>query len=1505
MKKTDFSVSLRDGVRKRLKQYSRLLSLSLSASFLLLTLLWHNPAFSQGNCSLGCHGAQVSLGTDCTAEITVAMIADTSQCTSGDFTVYVITLGGDTIPNATVTGAQIGTTLIASVHDALSGNSCWSYITVQDKLPPQLDCQCTPVTNVAGALDTTDPTFINSVMCWDFGFGIPPAGAKYYDTWNFRIAVAGMYTFMYTGTMTDAEGAIFDGPFDPLNPCVNMLGGDDDNGNNLDPLIIISLNLVPGDYNLVTTTWQPPLTGTYNWAISGPGPIFEGADDCFVACTDIDINHPIPDVIDNCTLNATPILINEEVQVLCDPTFVKKLTRWWTAVDASGNHADTCMQVFFLERIDFADVVWPDSFTVLLGNPFLCDEDFTDEDHDGIPDAIPVEEGGAGVPTINGIPIFPDFMFYCNSSIWFQDVPIHNPNSCVHKVMRIWTLNEWHCQGERDTLYTQLIEVVDTTGPTIICPPGFTHTTTGHNCTATIWIPAATVSDNCSALNSVTVAYPGGFKSQNGLFFAELPVGNNILTYTAYDQCYNSSQCTMVIVVEDATPPVAICDAHTIVSLTLGGPHGLTKVPAEVFDDGSYDACGPVTFRAWRMASCIDFDWTTQGAGEDEIPNGYVDSRDRGEVPRTKVPFACCDAGAGPIMVVLEVTDASGNTNTCMVEVEVQDKIRPDITCPSNITISCDYPLNPDNLSAFGNVVSDPHDIQPWCIYDPTNPGANASGFVCGTDGFVTDNCDVDVRVTNEEFINNCGIGYIRRAWVAQDASGSDLCYQYIYIKNFYPITTDSIDWPDDFHGLECAEGTDPGDLDYPYDAPRVHEDACDLIGITYEDVVFPIIQGACFKILRTWKIIDWCQYEQYGAIIDSVNYWEHVQVLKVVNAFGPVFTTDQPTIELCNNFDCGGLYVELIQRAEDDCTPGELMQHAYAVDLNNNGTIDIGPTIGLGDEINASGVYPLGHHRIIYSFEDRCGNRTVREQLFNLNSCKAPTPVCIHGLSTDLMAVDTDGDGHEDTGMITIWASDFNASSYHLCNSYFTFSLAPDTLVKSLTFDCDDALLDSVPVNLYVTDLLGNQAYCQTYIIIDDNNNVCPQGGGLLGTITGNVSTETSDNVLNVEVQIDGANLLPINTNGSGLFTFPAMQPGGNYTVVPAKDNDWKNGVSTLDLVDMQKHLLGIKPLSSPYKMIAADANNSKSITAIDLIEVRKLILGIYAELPYNTSWRFVDKTYSFPDPYNPWSQVWPETHVLSPLSQGMNHADFFGVKIGDVNNTVKANVNSIITRGSGDVLDLVVDDRTIASGQTVEIPVYANQDGTFEGLQFSFDLAAGLEFVDVKAGLLDVTADNFGWINNSIITSSWNKAQGVKLDQSQPLFTLLLKANQMITLSEAITLVTAPTHPEAYTVGSDILDLGLSFRGSETVYTFELLQNEPNPFNGSTQIGYVIPENGQVILTLFDLTGRELYKQTVLGNKGLNTVEVQKDQIGAQGVVYYQVQFQGYTATKKMLIL
>ncbi|MEP6794411.1 MAG: HYR domain-containing protein [Saprospiraceae bacterium] len=1359
MKKTDYSVSLRDGVRKRLKQYPRLLSQSLTASLLLLLLMWQHPGLSQGNCSLSCHGAQISLGFDCTAKVTVAMIADTSECTGGGFVVYIITLQNDTLPNATVTGAEIGTTLIASVVDTITGNSCWHYITVQDKWKPSLVCKN------------------DTISCLEL-------------------------------------------------------------------------------------------------------PLFTG-----------------PAVHDNCDPNPQVILINEVATLLCDPLYIKMIVRTYIARDASGNESAPCTMTLLLRRIDFSLIDFPDPRTVALGTALQCDGLWADADHDGIPD--PLDDGiylGTGVPTIEGYPIYPEFMGFCNALTTYEDVVLPQIG-CVRKIMRIWTVREWHCTGERDTIYQQLIEIVDNEGPHITCPANFTQTTTGHFCTATILLQPAIVFDDCSPTTHTTVAYPGGFSPTNGGVYVSLPVGQNVITYTAYDQCYNSSTCTMTITVADLTPPVAICDAHTVVSLTLGGPHGLTKVPASVFDDGSYDACGPVTFLARRMTSCLDFDWTTGGAGVDEIPDGYVTSVDQGIVLRPKVPFACCDAGAGPIMVQLEVKDASGNVNYCMVEVIVQDKIPPVIFCPTNITVSCDYPINIDDLDEFGTVVEGSSHTNPFCIYDPTNDLANNSGFICGVDGYVIDNCGVIVTEQTYPHLNQCGVGYISRVFTAQDANGTVTCEQIITVHNFDPFDYYSINWPLDYHSAECSTGTDPDDLEPPYDRPTFTEDHCDLIGVNYEDLVFTIADGACFKILRKWTIIEWCLYGDLGGIVEGQNYWTHTQVIKVVDSFGPEFTTDQPTFVNCNDVDCGGETLVLFQSAHDICTPDNLLEACYSIDLNNDQIIDYGPFCSIGNVINTSWYFPLGNHRVIYTFEDRCGNRTVKEQFFDLNSCKAPQPVCIHGLSTDLMS---DGNGG---GMITIWATDFDASSSHPCGLYFTLSLAPDTLVKSLTFTCDDAG-HQVPVNLYVTDKLGNQAFCTTFIIVQDNNGFCPEGGHLTGTVTGNVSTESSDNVLDVQVQLSGSTLLPIATNQAGTFTFPSMPVGGNYVVEPDKNNDFKNGVSTLDLVQIQKHLLGIKKLESPYKMIAADANNSKSITAIDLIELRKLILGIYTELPSNTSWRFVDKSYTFPDPYNPWEQVWPESVSLNPLSLGMNKADFYGIKVGDVNNTVKANAQTLVTRGSGETLDLIIDDRQVSDGETIEVPVYPGATWNLEGMQFTFDLNAGLEVVEVKGGTMDVTSENFGWIDSHTLSSSWNKAEGINVDITTPLFTLVLHAGNDTRLSQSIKITSSPTSPEAYSSDNTILDLGLKFRGAD-IYSFELLQNEPNPFSGNTQIGYVIPANGEVTLTLFDLAGRQLYNETVNGIKGLNKIEISKEQIGAQGLVYYQVQFQGFTATKKMMIL
>jgi hypothetical protein len=89
---------------------------------------------------------------------------------------------------------------------------------------------------------------------------------------------------------------------------------------------------------------------------------------------------------------------------------------------------------------------------------------------------------------------------------------------------------------------------------------------------------------------------------------------------------------------------------------------------------------------------------------------------------------------------------------------------------------------------------------------------------------------------------------------------------------------------------------------------------------------------------------------------------------------------------------------------------------------------------------------------------------------------------------------------------------------------------------------------------------------------------------------------------------------------------------------------------------------------LKSPYKIIAADVNNDKDVSVVDLVELRKLILGVYDKLPDNTSWKFIPKSFVFSEPKTPW--VYPTEEIVDHMQEGLVK-DFIGVKIGDVNAT------------------------------------------------------------------------------------------------------------------------------------------------------------------------------------------------------------------------------------------
>lgn len=81
-------------------------------------------------------------------------------------------------------------------------------------------------------------------------------------------------------------------------------------------------------------------------------------------------------------------------------------------------------------------------------------------------------------------------------------------------------------------------------------------------------------------------------------------------------------------------------------------------------------------------------------------------------------------------------------------------------------------------------------------------------------------------------------------------------------------------------------------------------------------------------------------------------------------------------------------------------------------------------------------------------------------------------------------------------------------------------------------------------------------------------------------------------------------------------------------------------------------------------------------------------------------------------------------------------------------------------------------------------------------------------------------------------------------------------------------------------------------------------LEQNRPNPFNPTTQIRYELPESGRIVLTVFDVLGREVAR-LVDGEMPAGSHSVDFDASGlSSGVYFYTMQAAGTSHTEMMIL-
>jgi len=1453
-----------------------------------------------------------------------------------------VTAGGACPEELTIIRTWIAT------DDCGNTATCVQEIFVSDDFAPEITCPanitvlCTEstlpaITGMATATDNCDPSA--TITFTDISLpGVCPQEITITRTWKATDDCGNTSTCNQIIFVDDNQGPVISCPSNITISCdASTLPGNTGSATATDnctgnPIIgssdVIAGGICPQEMTITRTWIAQDGCGNSNSCIQiivvqdNQAPFIICPQDVTIQCSEGTLPNTtgMATATDNCN-DAPDIDFDDVVDggVCPQPTVI---TRTWTAMDGCGN-VSTCVQIITVIDLSPPSIVCPDDITIecsestlpgntgmatasdncdidpaitftditaggacpqeltitrtwmatdQCGNTSSCDQSIFVEDSSAplitCPDDVTISCTDSTDPDDTGFATATD---NCsdNLDISFSDVTTGGSCPQAHTITRTWVAED---ECGNTSLCIQLIVVTDDQAPSITCPGNVTIECNTSSDPSVTGEPI--VSDICDDSPTfgfsdaiVTTSCPNVFTINR--------------TWTAMDACGNTATCLQIIVVDDTTAPV--CAAQDI-TVSLDGSGSVTVLPSQV-DNGSSDNCGPVTLSL---------------------------------SPDT---FNCDDLGEN--LVTLTVTDCSGNTSTCTAIVTVNDAGGLQANC-QNVTIFIDAngnasvtPAQVDNGSGGGcnggnltfdlsqtdfnctdlgpNVVTltvtDQNGMTATCtaiitVVDnmvPTiqcpanltvecqnvsNPG-NTSQFGTATG---TDNCGTPtITETHILNLNACNIGTISRTFTATDIAGNTAtCTQLVTIINTNPLDAGDITWPPSPLNVNICNSTEPPATGVPVINPQALQ--CSNVVITHSDVMQIFIDNNpntdCKLITRTWVVTDLCQMNATFTFVQTI----HVQ-----DPTPPVFTNINDMTKVANA-NCVAFFT-LIASATD----------CAGVTITNNSPY--GATSGA----NASGNYPVGVTTVIFTATDGCGNIKTMDVVITVTDPNPTVFMC------EKIVVQLPPETE-----ITISARMFVLIIPGGCTGAddFVFSYSNMLPFDSLRlYDCSDVGVQTFPLYFWTADGSMLVDSCATADLeIRDPNDFCMDGL----VVTGEVKSEEGQPISEVEVSIMNAPMIPDTTDVKGSYTIEGLSPGASYSIAPFNDNNPKEGVSTLDLVLIQKHLLGRAKLSSPYKLIAADANRSGVITALDLLEIRKLILGITNKFQNNTSWRFVDDLYEFPDPYNPFNPGFPESVWLDSMTQEYSVIDFKGVKIGDVNGsyfTTKANGGHIESRTSEAYeLSTSVSSDQNNRAERWEIRALPNQHEV-DGFQFSL-VVGPLDANELKEICSDVIPADQWYYDASAMTInvSWTP-----IEQEELTGKLLLCGPMTDWVKDVINLDNSQLIPEAYHAeGNDIqikpIKLNPLANGERVDPEYHLFQNIPNPFNDGTIVRFTLPLNEEVRLIVHDVTGRKILEKKADGHAGLNEIGIRSHDLGVPGVYYYTLQTLNTSLTRKM---
>ncbi len=1197
----------------------------------------------------------------------------------------------------------------------------------------------------------------------------------------------------------------------------------------------------------------------------------------------------------DCTSFTYEVITRNEISYGCglertgannDPDTIGLTELAWTAIDTFGNRSAVCIQnVFKLKpKLVASNLIWPTD-TILYGcfdNVAMISANLTGQplikvDNDTIP-----------------------LQTTCLFGIEQNDFSFTTDCDGTNKFGRMWTIIDWCGSGNGPSVIqsdTQYIKVLDTIPPDLIDVPSTLQGYSEHGaCSAHVIFPAISVQDNCQSATSYKVVGPFatihheiGSTSPDTMW--NVPFGNHQFIYVGQDDCGNQSSDTITLEIKDTISPTVIVDVQSNVSLS-NDPDS-TWVYATSFDNGSTDNCWIDCILARRM----------------DQPN--ADS--------TKaVGFSCDDLG-DTIMVQVFVVDECGNVGINMTEVIVVDKngvcgcIEPSISTTdtpnicsgesfdlASLNIS-DANLTGANLSYHSNTPAGSGNLLTSSVVSPTIPTTYyvlATNDTCTNELAVTVNVATQPNISTTSAVSICpttSFDLSSLAVIDNNASGASISYH------------------------TASPAASGNELSSPVVVPTSSTTYYILAtnGICTDE--FPVtISLYDTTIIATAMPNPICPGDTTQLNVSVANGGA-----STIYNWTPSATLDDPAIANPIAFPTTSTNysVEVIDEngcISRDLVPVQVNSTDVTITPSQTGTICPSESITLVATSGLSSYAWTANPDLSSSTTTNSAilmdspGTTTTYYLTTINSfgCEMIDSITVDVYPEIMVATETLNPSPIRAGDTVRIVANISGGNTAPNYCYNWSALIP--------LSVGDQLIDADMQTVIFIPATSNSSYL-FLVEVMDKNTTCTQINTEavliqspppidMAALSGNIQTEQGAKVEQTTINLTGYDMPPALTGATGNYEFQEVPMYDNYIVTPEKNMNPLNGVSTFDLVLMSKHILGISTLDSPYKLIAADINRSGTITAFDMVQLRKLILNITEEFPNNTSWRFVDAAYEFQDPTNPLGEAIPETYEITDLDTDMTWLDFVAIKIGYLNNS--AQPNSLIqseSRNNTGTLWLFAEPTLSTDNETLVYHFTAANFQEVLGYQFTLEYDPTILEFDRVIPTDWIAEEHFGTTHSKkgLLTTSWNTAIAKNISDDETLFSIAFTIKGGMMESDLLNINSNILQAEAYNE-DEILEVHLQ---QELVIPevatdkFELYQNRPNPFTGKTTIGFSLPEATTAIIRIISTDGRiiKMYEETYA--QGYHELIVDSKDLTQYGALYYQLSTPTQIATKKMI--